>query len=41
VIADTHPFFSAVYQQAWFVGFGLAFVIYLFFRKLAPVPIHS
>lgn len=41
VIAATHPLFSALYQQAWFVGFGLAFVLYLVFRKIAPVPIHS
>ncbi|OYV02881.1 MAG: hypothetical protein CFE26_21685, partial [Verrucomicrobiales bacterium VVV1] len=27
VIADTHPILSAVYQQARFVGFGLAFVL--------------
>lgn len=40
VITATHPFFSALYQQAWFAGFGLAFVLYLVFRKLAPVPIH-
>lgn len=41
VITNTHPFFSALYQQAWFVGFGLAFMLYLIFRKLVPVPIQS
>jgi NCS1 family nucleobase:cation symporter-1 len=29
-------FLNALYQQAWFVGFGIAFVLYLVFRKLAP-----
>ena len=32
-------FLEGLYQQAWFVGFGLAFVLYLAFRKLSPVAI--
>jgi NCS1 family nucleobase:cation symporter-1 len=32
--------FKTLYQQAWFVGFALAFVLYLVFRKIAPVKIH-
>ena len=38
-IANTHPTFTAIYQQAWFVGFGLAFVLYLVFRKLSPAAV--
>lgn len=30
---------EVIYQQAWFVGFALAFLFYLLFRKLAPVKI--
>jgi NCS1 family nucleobase:cation symporter-1 len=30
------PFVAHIYNYAWFVGFGLAFVIYLILRKLAP-----
>lgn len=30
-----------VYQQAWFVGFALAFALYLLFRKIAPVPLRA
>jgi len=33
-------FLKTLYQQAWFVGFALAFVLYLVFRKIAPVKIH-
>ncbi len=40
VIAGTHPFLITLYQQAWFVGFGLAFALYLLFRKISPVPVH-
>jgi len=29
-----------LYQQAWFVGFGLAFVLYLLVRKIAPVQYY-
>jgi NCS1 family nucleobase:cation symporter-1 len=39
-ISGTHPLLTSIYQQAWFVGFGLAFVFYLLFRKISPVPIH-
>ena len=28
----------SVYNYAWFVGFGVAFVVYLAARKLAPRP---
>jgi NCS1 family nucleobase:cation symporter-1 len=30
------PFLVGVYANAWFVGFAIAFVAYLFLRKLAP-----
>ena len=30
------PFLLAVYNYAWFVGFGIAFVVYLALRNLAP-----
>jgi NCS1 family nucleobase:cation symporter-1 len=33
------PLLVDLYGYAWFIGFGLAFVIYLAFRKLAPTPI--
>jgi NCS1 family nucleobase:cation symporter-1 len=39
VIENTHPILSAIYQQAWFVGFAIAFVVYLLFRKISPVKI--
>jgi nucleobase:cation symporter-1, NCS1 family len=40
VPADSvYPFFRAVYPQAWFVGFALAFVLYLGFRRLYPAPV--
>ncbi|MES2440962.1 MAG: NCS1 family nucleobase:cation symporter-1 [Verrucomicrobiota bacterium] len=41
MLGGVHPFLTALYQQAWFVGFGLAFLLYLLFRKLSPVSIHS
>lgn len=34
-------FFSLIYPQAWFTGFGLAFGLYLLFRKISPTPINS
>lgn len=40
VISGAHPFLTSVYQQAWFVGFGLAFALYLLFRKIPPTPIQ-
>jgi NCS1 family nucleobase:cation symporter-1 len=30
------PFLLGLYNYAWFVGFGLAFVVYIVLRKLAP-----
>ena len=30
------PFLLGLYNYAWFVGFGVAFVVYLVLRKLAP-----
>ena len=30
------PLFLSLYRYAWFVGFGLAFVLYLLGRRLAP-----
>ncbi|HEV2695841.1 MAG TPA: NCS1 family nucleobase:cation symporter-1 [Verrucomicrobiae bacterium] len=32
------PFLAHLYNYAWFVGFAVAFVVYLAGRKLAPVP---
>lgn len=32
---------ETLYQQAWFVGFALAFVLYLLFRKFSPVKITA
>jgi NCS1 family nucleobase:cation symporter-1 len=32
---------ESLYQQAWFVGFALAFVLYLLLRKLSPVKITA
>ena len=32
------PIFMSVYNYAWFVGFAVAFVVYLAARKLAPHP---
>jgi len=34
--ARVPAFFLELYNYAWFVGFGLAFVVYLVLRKLAP-----
>jgi NCS1 family nucleobase:cation symporter-1 len=34
--AGIAPFLLQLYNYAWFIGFGLAFVVYLFLRKLAP-----
>jgi nucleobase:cation symporter-1, NCS1 family len=38
LIDPTHvsPFLLGLYNYAWFVGFGVAFVVYLVLRKLAP-----
>ena len=30
------PFLLGLYNYAWFVGFGLAFAVYLGLRKIAP-----
>jgi NCS1 family nucleobase:cation symporter-1 len=32
------PIFVSIYNYAWFVGFGVAFIVYLAARKLSPVP---
>ena len=29
-------FFVALYNYAWFVGFGIAFVLYIALRRLTP-----
>ncbi len=34
--ASVPPFLLGLYSYAWFVGFGVAFVLYLTLRKLAP-----
>ncbi len=39
VITGTHTILTSIYEQAWFIGFGLAFILYTLFRKLAPVKI--
>jgi NCS1 family nucleobase:cation symporter-1 len=39
-IAEVPRFFTLIYPQAWFTGFGLAFGLYLLFRKISPVPIR-
>ncbi|HVS51909.1 MAG TPA: NCS1 family nucleobase:cation symporter-1 [Opitutaceae bacterium] len=38
VVAAAHvsPFLLSLYNYAWFVGFGVAFVVYLVLRKLLP-----
>jgi NCS1 family nucleobase:cation symporter-1 len=38
-VEKIHPWLGAIYQQAWFVGFGLAFILYLVFRKISPTPV--
>ncbi len=39
ISADAVPhFFVSLYNQAWFVGFALAFGLYLLFRKLSSGP---
>ena len=38
--AEVPSFFKAIYPQAWFTGFALAFVLYLIFRKFFPVPVR-
>lgn len=40
VLGHVSPIFKSLYEQAWFVGLGVAFVLYLLFRKISPVPIH-
>lgn len=40
VISGAYSWFTAIYQQAWFVGFALAFTLYLVFRKISPSPIY-
>ncbi|MES2661304.1 MAG: NCS1 family nucleobase:cation symporter-1 [Verrucomicrobiota bacterium] len=37
--AAVPDFLEGLYQQAWFVGFGLAFLLYLVFRKLSPAAV--
>ncbi len=32
------PVFLSLYSYAWFVGFGVAFAVYLALRKMAPAP---
>ncbi|MGI8965079.1 MAG: cytosine permease, partial [Limisphaerales bacterium] len=32
------PIFLTIYNYAWFVGFAIAFVVYLAGRKLSPTP---
>ena len=34
--AQVAPFFLSLYNYAWFVGFGIAFAVYLALRKFAP-----
>jgi len=37
--AEVPKFFTAIYPQAWFTGFALAFGIYLLIRRISPVPV--
>jgi NCS1 family nucleobase:cation symporter-1 len=39
--ASVPDFLETLYQQAWFVGFALGFILYLFFRKLAPARVTA
>jgi cytosine/uracil/thiamine/allantoin permease len=32
------PLLADLYGYAWFIGFGIAFVVYLALRKLTPAP---
>jgi NCS1 family nucleobase:cation symporter-1 len=34
--ASVPPFLAHIYNYAWFVGFGIAFAVYIALRKLAP-----
>jgi nucleobase:cation symporter-1, NCS1 family len=36
--ARVGPLFMAVYNYAWFIGFGIAFTVYVGGRKLLPAP---
>ncbi|MEO7101454.1 MAG: NCS1 family nucleobase:cation symporter-1, partial [Luteolibacter sp.] len=40
VLGHVPGIFKTLYEQAWFAGLGIAFVLYLIFRKISPVPIH-
>jgi NCS1 family nucleobase:cation symporter-1 len=31
--------FVSLYSYSWFIGFGIAFVVYLILRKLSPAPV--
>lgn len=37
--AEVPEVFTAIYPQAWFTGFALAFGFYLLIRKISPVPL--
>lgn len=39
IIAGIHPWLGAIYQQAWFFGFALSFILYLGFRRISPAPV--
>ncbi|MEO5713106.1 MAG: NCS1 family nucleobase:cation symporter-1 [Luteolibacter sp.] len=40
VIAHVPAIFKMLYEQAWFTGLGVAFVLYLIFRKISPAPVY-
>jgi len=40
MIGHVPAIFKTLYEQAWFVGLGIAFVLYLLFRKISPAPVH-
>ncbi len=40
ILQNVPYFFTLIYPQAWFSGFGLAFGIYLLLRKISPVSIR-
>lgn len=41
VISGAHPMFTMLYEQAWFVGFSIAFMLYLLLKKVSSSPIYS
>ncbi len=40
LIGHVPAIFKTLYEQAWFTGLGVAFVLYLLFRKISPAPVY-